>query len=332
MGGLAIKTITGKEARRITKDERNILIEKINKLFSSHFFAVDVVTEIKEKETYGDIDFLTTAGTKLYAIPYMKALFGDKYQGVHKNGNIWSFAIDDAQIDFIFLSEEDSESIEAAKFYFSNNDMGNLIGRIARSIGLKFGHKGLILPILDGENTIDEMVLETNYKEILYFLGFDYEKYPLDGFDTFLDMYNFITNSDLFDGSIYDLDKLNQANRIRNVKRKTYMDFIEFLNNNPELKNKKSFDPISKEFYKHRALLYFNKTKEYSTILMKNERKKLIAKKFYGKIVKELTGLEGIELGNFIKKFKGAKDEFYFRCLSQEQIKKDILKMYGEQN
>lgn len=343
MGGLAIKKVIGKEGRRISLIEKLELQKEITHIFYSLStpsnnlsrmtgFHFSFIPEIQSKETFGDMDILVTTyfplkkdncfnihkevsifgyysniSTKQFLEIAMKNHFKEKYQGVVKNSDTWSFAIDDMQLDFIFQDN----TLNMPKFYFSNNDMGNLIGRIARSIGLKFGHSGLFLPVRDYDNShiIDELLLSNQWENILPFLGFSQKTinenliYFKKGFPTFEDMYKFVISSELFDGSKYDLDKLNQQNRIRNKKRKTYMDFIEYLNNHSEYKSKKP-DYILEDYWKLKCIQYFSKEEEYINILLEKEKRKNVSLKFNADIIKEITGLENKELGDFIKKFK----------------------------
>jgi hypothetical protein len=329
MGGLAIKKIIGKEGDRFSREEKLNYQSILKKAFGQN---ISFPVEIQEKETFGDLDVLVSNNhiTIEEFHVKLKQIFLDKFeiQGFVSNSNIISYSIDNKQIDFIFT---DIWAMPISYVYFSNNDFGNLLGRIARGLGLKFGHDGLHLPLVKNGNVIEEIRLSHNTRMILLFLGFSsndihyFFNDPYDlGFKTFEEMFEFVTRSKYFDGSKYDLDKLDQQNRIRNKKRKTYMNFIEWLNNNPEYKNKRPMDVIYFPSIEMQALEYFNCIEDYFYSIYNYELKNYIAKKFNGNLVRELTGFEGKELGNKIKELKNILTDDFIISNDIETIRRII--------
>lgn len=327
MGGLAIKKIIGREGDRFTRTELSEYKEIISGIFPSPMTCFPV--EVSSKETFGDLDVLvdSTYVTNNFE-KYIRNGFekhGIDVQGVAQNSNVYSFSIGNKQVDFVMLGT----NLAMAFHYYSNNDFGNLLGRIARNLGLKLGYNGLLLVIRDGDHYINEIKLTHDFKSILQFLGFGdrdidfYFKLP-GGFNDFEELYRFVTRSKYFDGSKYDLDQLNQINRIRNVKRKTYMDFIDFLNSNPELKNKRPDDFIHQPYFQLEAVLGFGVSKSYIQAIYEVEANKYYSSKFNGDIVKEVTGFEGKELGNFISRFKKKYQKETLMYMSPDKIKRLI--------
>lgn len=320
MGGLAIKKIIGKEARRISRDERNLIVSILE---SDHLVSIP---EIREKESFGDIDFLMGQSirfetwkfdnfhyTKLCEVPELRKL-GYSYNGYVKNGNVRSIALSDIQIDVI-RSKFVYPKNNIEYYYFSYNDLGNLIGRIAHHIGLKFGHEGLFAKLPE-YNT--ELFLTNNFYHILEFLGLDPWRH-IQGFDTFNDMFEYVVSSYLFNGKSYLFENLNNENRTRNVKRKTYANFVEWLHKTGNI-NKERLPEI--DYWRITSIRHFNKESEYNQIIEEYNEKKAIKAKFNGHIVSEITGLQGKELGKFIIYLKENID--IEKC-SESHIK-DIIK------
>lgn len=329
MGGLAIKKVIGREGDRFTREDKTLYQSIIKSIASND---ITFPEEIQSKETFGDLDVLVSNEVDINTFDTdLTQAFkerGIEIQGFTSNANVRSYSIGEKQVDFIFT---DKWIIPIAYHYYSNNDFGNLLGRIARNLGLKFGHDGLSLVIRRGDHFIKELNLSTDMRDILLFLGFhpwDIEEYFHEGlpFKDFETMYRFVIKSKYFDGSKYDLDKLNQINRIRNVKRKTYMDFIDFLDNNPEIKSKKPEDVIHKPWIEQLALHVFDKYSEYNRIIFSVERDRYTSMKFNGNLVMEWYDLKGKELGQFIVTFKKEND---FVSLPPSEIRRRADELYA---
>ena len=129
----------------------------------------------------------------------------------------------EAQIDFIITP--DSE-IEAAYNYFSYNDLGNLMGRIAHKFDTKYGQDGLRFVYRTEGKVLGEIKLSTDPVEICKFLGLkDFREAKLE---SLLDIFEYVRSSKYFNPFMYDMDELNKINRDRNKKRKTYMSFLDY--------------------------------------------------------------------------------------------------------
>lgn len=332
MGGLAIKKVIGTEAERFSKNEysayKNILLHKN--------FHVYCPVEIQEKDSYGDIDVLLNSSDNIDL--YKKTIIeefnkiGVSYEGETINGKTHSLSLGKKQVD-ITLIEHNNMSI--AYNYYSNNDFGNLLGRIANSIGMKFGYNGLHWIERDGDQVFGEFCITKDIKNVLFILGFseddvaEYEDviYSERGFKTYEDMFAFVTKSKYFDGSKYLLHNLNQENRIRNKKRKTYMNFIGWLNKSGNI-NKTPEEPI---LPKRILLKVLNKDiqTEYVNFLLEIEEKKFSSAKFNGKIVMELIPqLSGKSLGEFIAIYKERHPNYLL--YTNKLIHQGILELWDE--
>lgn len=315
MGGRAIsKLINQEEANRITLEQKNEYLK-----FFSQVSGLTPVREIKSKTDFGDIDFIyCSCKDDVFFAELIKTEY--EYHGHVKNGNITSFAVgDNHQIDIIRMSETHRES---ALNYYNDNDKGNLIGVIYNRLGFIFGHTGLDLRL-----PFDRLHLTHDFNMILAFLkypSFVIEKMK-SGFQNYDEMFEMVMQSPYFDNEYYQFENLNNENRTRNRKRKTYQNFVEYL----ESHQKKTL-PFSKEKMLYDALIFFNKEKEYINLMQRQEANRLHRERFNGDLVSEITGLQRERLGDFIR-FLNNRESFlaeYSYYFTDEEIRERIKRAY----
>lgn len=314
MGGRAIaKLINQEEADRITLDQKNEYLD-----FFSQVSGLVPVREIECKTDFGDIDFIYSSCKDDGFFEELIKLKYD-YNGKVKNGNITSFAVGHNQIDIIRMSESRRES---ALNYYNDNDKGNLIGVIFNRLGFIFGHTGLDLRL-----DFDRLSLTNDFGRILSFLK--YPSYAIqkmqNGFKTYEEMFETVMLSPYFDSRYYEFENLNNENRTRNKKRKTYQMFVEYLQDHP----KKSLS-FTKEKMMYDSLILFEKEKDYLMLLKKQEDNKLNRELFNGDLVNSITGLVREDLGKFIQFIKieepfMTQHAYYY---STEEITEKITKTY----
>jgi hypothetical protein len=291
MGGNAIKRST-----RMSPEKFQQYSLEVQGIFWNRLPMADVkfIPAYRQKESFGDIDVLID---RVCSIEEIKEWFNS--DEVIKNGNVISFAYHQeetvVQIDLIYQSRE---TIDFAYGYFAQNDLGNLIGRIFHKIGMKFGHDGVFLPMRDGTNQFHEILLTREFAYALNVVGLDYNRWK-KGFDTLEDIFTFVRTSPYFNSSIYTFDNLNAVSRIRDKKRATYNAFLEYnrlfpLEKHTFVKDKSYYLPLVFHHFPDAANEYFT--------TWENKRKALASKElFNGLLVREWTGLQGKELGQFMK-------------------------------
>lgn len=275
------------------------------------------------KDSFGDLDILISGNT--FEVNTLTALFGDdvKYQ---YNGKVISLQYKKFQVDLIFIS---TEYFNSALNYYSWNDLNNLLGRIFRKTGFKFGHKGLSLIVREGDNhQLVELFITKDINIILSLIGlnpFIFRK----GFETKEDIFKYVVSSPYFNKNIYLLENRNHASRIRDKKRGTYSEFLDWIRDRTDFPEYpwKSLEERggyreNKEWTEKIFKLFPESKKEYDNILENLRIKKLIKSKFSGKIVKEITGLNNKFLGDFILnlKEKTSKEEFDYFILITNPI------------
>lgn len=287
-----------------------------------------VIPSYFQKESFGDLDIVHSKSRDVYD-PYMTSHF-DVIDS-SKNGKVESYLIDlgnskHFQVDLIYCPKDE---LDFSYKYFAWNDCGNLIGRLAHRIGLKFGHDGLWYVQRDKNNVLFEHLLTRDFYEALDYLDLDWYKHAC-GFETPEEIYDFIVKSKYFDYQSVDLNRRNNVSRTRDKKRVMYTNFIKYLKEhnltdyNINLKEKEDY------LYQH-----FNKFVdfecEYFRVQSEYEEKRMIAKKFNGNIVSQITGLSGKELGMFMSICKRqtwyTQDILY---LQDYQVKRHIENLYRE--
>lgn len=313
MGGNALKNCY---TRRYNKDEYQVLSNEIIEILSKSpdINKVKIPYSYRNKETFGDLDILISYNEKFDLTNYIKNTFNPKE--MFSNGECLSFEYKEFQIDLIKANEHFNTSLE----YLNWNDLGNLIGRIAHKFGLKYGHKGLLYIIKnDSGYNPKELTISTKAKDIIEFLGFDFDRYTF-GFDTVNDIYDFVVKSKFFNPEIFSFEAMNHANRVRNKKRVTYQGFLDYLEKIELNKDQKYFEyNKKKEVYLPRLNYYFPEANIFEFI---DDYKKELAvrdffrQKFNGEYVSNITGFKDKDLGKFIA---------YFKTIFWENIKEDNI-------
>jgi hypothetical protein len=317
MGGAALKNCT---TRRYQAEEYHQLEQEVLDIISNNF-PFDSVSTIKAytlKESFGDMDVL--ACTDKYDPCNIEdkliRLFNTKE--VVKNGNVVSFEYKQFQIDLILTRPADYVSSQQ---YFAYNDLGNLIGRVAHSMGLKLGHDGLTYKFYaDKTQVFREITLLKDWEQILPVLGYDFSRYQ-QGFDALEDIFKFVVSSSFFNKSIYALENRNHAARTRDAKRKTYTSFLEWIEHYEETntqnaqKYRGGTDKSGWLPYLFEKIPTFKEQYEQAQADLAYHQE--FKRRYNGELVAGWTGLQGKELGAFMSYVKQEKTE--------ERLKKDIV-------
>lgn len=325
MGGNALKEVT---TRRYLKDEYFLLVSEVLNKLRTEFpnNQVFVIRAYRSKDSFGDMDLLFESTGSVDWREVLTRLFDSKQ--IVKNGTVWSFEYKEFQIDLIMTP---TSELYASEVYFSYNDLGNLMGRIAHKMGFKYGHDGLKLIIRDGDYQFAELNVSRDSKKIFEFLGYDFDEY-VKGFDTIEDIFKFVVNNQYFNKEIYLLQNRNHTSRVRDRKRKTYNEFLTWLET-VELKyayqwpsyEERGGTKVNLEFL-HRAFDMFPEFKILCDETMVAFEKRLKFKAlFNGDIVRTLTGLEGPELGKFMKFIKDFVESSWSRPFDDWVIENPAL-------
>lgn len=342
MGGNALKQF-GIETDRLPKAEYDKIVDEVVTIIKDtldhggYIRKVKPILAYKNKQDFGDADILMCSDElNPNWIELLTKAFNSK--AIYNNGDVCSFEYKNFQIDVIKTPRYE---FDIAYCYFSYNDLGNLVGKLFHKFGLKFGHDGLKYVYRDEDHILAEITITHNFKDVCEFLGLDHSKW-VDGFDELEDIFKWVASSKYFNPDIYLLDNLNHIARVRDRKRKTYNAFLEWC---------KTWEGEKYEFKKDKALYlpmlfeYWNKTSdwdlertfetEYMEVYKNSLVKKEMAKKFNGVLVREITGLDGKPLGDFMRHLKNIITNVIIVTQSKDAIAEIIekeWKNYGNEN
>ena len=302
MGGTAIKNTS-----RLVKKDFNTVKDLVEQFFVLKGVKTAVPLSYKSKSDFGDLDIvIENTGNMKELIDEINVYFN--VTDFYKNGTIYSFGLtfEDKlfQVDLIFVTPKDFES---SYNYLCYNDLFNLLGRLAHKLGFKLGHDGLSVVIKNGDYLLGQVILTRDLKTIFEILDVSLDKFN-EGFNTPEEIFDFVIASKHFNSSMFRLENLNNINRVRNAKRKLYMQFVEYTKDIPVKDT-----VIDKEQSVFFVLDSFPEAqKEVQKLQDKLELQRKVAEKFNGNLVKELTGLEGKDLGDMMKILKSTytNDDF----------------------
>jgi hypothetical protein len=303
MGGLALKNTFTRRYERAEFDEMS---KDLLGLLSNTFKRVAMPLFYKNKPSFGDADILVSMeGFDGNMRTYIENTFSPNE--IFHNGNCWSFDYKELQIDIITVAPEHFDSNYN---YLSYNDLGNYIGKIAHGFGFKYGQEGLVYDHYFKGSNIGRVIVSKDYDKIYEFLGLDYNRWK-EGFDELEDIFKFISESKYFNWEYLQLENNNRINRERDAKRKSYMSFLEFIEDNcKDSEHQYQYDK-DKSVYVDKAAEFFPESNLITEIrrMEYEECKALYIKsKFNGGEVMRRFGLKGKELGDALNGFKKMMD------------------------
>lgn len=328
MGGNALKNTT---TRRLSKQEFEqvsaTVVAQLKQTFPQA--RVDVIPAYFSKPDFGDLDVLVTTEGLLAngGRNELRKLAQETFfsTDMYPNGDVLSFdyraSADQTepgfQVDVISMREE---SYDYALNYFSFNDLGNLIGRTAHKAGLSHGHDGLWYYLREGTYLFKSILLTRDYDVALKFLGYSPERFHT-GFNDLVEIFEYVSTSEFFSAEIFDLENRNAAARVRDKKRKTYSEFLKYVEAHPELP-KYPYPEDKKEWLPRIAQHFPHFQGEYDAAMRDLATQRAVKEKYNGEWVSQLTGLQGKELGMLMKNFKESfesQDAMHTFVLEQSQ-------------
>jgi hypothetical protein len=311
MGGNALKA-HNLESKRLDAPEFHLLCGRLLADFSSVFpgVRIEVIPSYRTKADFGDLDllvarepFVSSGGVEALEDWVRAAGFS---RGQVRNGAVTSVEWRDSpsqavgfQVDFITAPEKEFDTTIA---YFSYNDLGNLMGRIAHKMGMVYGHEGLLFPMRDGTHEFDRIQVSGDARKAMVFLGYSPARFD-EGFNDLVDIYEFVVSSPYFNRDIYLLENRNHVSRTRDRKRKTYRGFLEWIEHRSDLpayeypEEKSAWIPQIKA-----AFPEFER--EYQASVERLAARRFVSERFNGDVVSELTGLSGQALSKAMRHIK----------------------------
>lgn len=335
MGGNALKnTFTRRYKAAEFRELASNMLRKLREVFAEDTHNISVIRSYADKESFGDMDILIApvVGHAYVMSPSAYAetihtLFGPK--DLLRNGNVLSFDVHQLQIDLIVCKADEYES---SCNYFAYNDLGNLLGRLAHSVGVKLGHDGLSYVWRDGTHVFATEVLTRDWSVILDVLGLDFERYTR-GFKTKREIFDFVVTSNLFTPEIYLLNNRNNASRTRDRKRETYTEFLLYCEQ--QFPNYAVPTWLSKNKADHLPALFelipgFAET--YARVQSDYEKRQRASKLFNGSLVSAWTGLQKKELGMFMRYLReqGFDQQYVLSLADEDTVCNSVKHQYAD--
>lgn len=311
MGGQALKVA---KTRRYNVVEYFFIREDVQDLLASKGLQSLVPKSYRGKPSFGDLDVLLLNDIDTLKYYNVRDLIVELFNPteIYQNSHIYSFDYKEFQIDIILVNPENWYT---SNVYFSYNDLGNFMGRIAYQMGFRYGDYGLKLVYRheDGGRKF-ERIISRNPIKIFEFLGFEWNKYE-KGFNTVEDIFDFVIESKYFNTDIFQYEQLDHQNRTRNKKRKNYAAFLEYI-----IGLEKHYTYASKDEYVELAEKFFSIDLRSQINNWKNivDEQKRASAKFNGNIVMEHFPLQGKQLGECMERFRNYVDSL------SESVDKEI--------
>lgn len=345
MGGSALQLV-GIETRRIGKKEFSELVTEVTNAADGLLHWVKPVKFYHSKADMGDIDFVAygksdAQGSEI--VEWGETLMSRlNSKGYHYNKPVLSFEYKGVQIDIATRYSE--EKAKAYLEFCHYSPIGNVVGRMLKQTGAKWGVDGLVYPVRDkNEDTshiLGHVPLSMDITGPLNLAGLDVNKWKA-GFEEENDIFAFCVESKLFNKEMFAFENLNHVNRKRDRLRRDYHSWLAYIQDKPDKypRYTSSEEQLSaKEAWRAELCKMFpesNLEAERQKLFAEAEERRALHHKFNGNLVRELTGLEGKELGNFLSSFKAEFEspkahEEWIRHATESEIKNRVLEAHNQ--
>jgi hypothetical protein len=345
MGGNALQeTYT----RRYEKAEYFAFAEHVTNILKAALpnVRIAVIEAFGDKDSFGDLDLLIEdlgdSGTDTRE--KMKGIYEDlgitELVRSKEFSETWAPEIEtwsvggfdgELQVDLIYVP---TKYFESAERYYAYNDLGNMVGRVADSMGLKHGHRGLSYVLYDPTNdarVIKEISITTDYHQALAFLGYDVERFK-QGFQTLQEILEFVLSTKYLLPRYFMLENRGYRNRVRDAKRPNYRAILALiaekgLVDHDDVPSKDDqLDRAAKLFPAFGAELAQEVSDFAEYKLTRSADREAVKSRFSAEVVSGITGINGTDLGIMMSVLreealsKGSSLSDYVKDLSTEAI------------
>ncbi|MFO7564475.1 MAG: hypothetical protein R6X02_17645 [Enhygromyxa sp.] len=235
-------------------------------------------------------------------------------------GHVYSTVAWNFQVDYFIRAPE---LFEATYHYMSFNDLGNLIGKIFRRLGLKYGEHGLsyVFRRESQPSYKHELLVSRDWPKILGFLELDVAAWEA-GFDDLEQMFRWVVASPYFSVAPYQNQDRARTTERRARSRPTMARFIAWLE--AEGVDKRCDYLEGRDAYVEQIAAAFPEAGLVAALARERAREQEAAalrSKFSGGLVREWTGLEGPQLGAFLRRFGEAYPSETLATMEGEAIR-----------
>lgn len=307
-----------------------------------------VVKYFANKEDFGDVDLMYHVENNEKFLEELVVMLQEAFNTsfalpVVRNGSVTSVGVpvdekEDKffQLDFLYYSKENWNQ---AEFFLNYNDVGNLLGRVARFMGFKLSDKGLLYPFKNEHgHVVKDLMVTKDPNMVMRLMKLDKFLYA-KGMSSMEDVYRFVMSSDYFVPEVFMAEKQNNGLRKRERKRGAYKLFLEYLEDLDEsVLMARTYVFEDRELAKQTALEHAldevkQFTEDYKAMELNAEKVKVFKKNFNGNLVTELTGLTGGELGKFMKFVQGDDKEKFLNFVvynHKNKVREYLLNKFNE--
>ncbi len=272
------------EVKRFDKSTLNDMSVRIINILRNNCYEVCATLYVDSKVSFGDLDILVYLDDVEQLEPLKELIDHDKYT---LNNDTLSMLIDGYQVDLIYVNNCYKD---LATTFYNYSIYGFMIDRMLRDFNLKITTTGLQYIYND---TVGNRVYfhVTSRDRTFEILKLDKDVYS-KGFNSYDDLFEYVSTSPYFRKEIYYPENLTHSSRARANKREPYHLLLKWL------EDKSKFRRPDKKYQLPEGLRHIINDEVYSYEVML-ERKNELKKSFNGNIIQKLTGLSGIELGDF---------------------------------
>jgi hypothetical protein len=257
-----------------------------------------------DKPDFGDLDALVSTaavaelgGFDRFVERLQEELGVDQTK---QTGHVYSTVFRDFQVDYFMRPPE---RLEASYNYLSFNDIGNLIGKIYRRLGFKYGDDGLsyVFRRADQESYKRELLVSRDWPRILELIGLDVAAWEA-GFSSLEDMFTWVVASPYF--SVAPYERLSKSTERRANARRTIARFLDWLERSAITQRYTYAE--ERDAYVGWAAAAFPEAGLEAALARERALEAedaSLREKYSGGLVRAWTGLEGKELGGFLRDF-----------------------------
>jgi len=260
MGGNIFNKKYNFKADRISISEKADILSEITPIIKKHINVNTVIepSVIGEKRDFGDIDLLLNVDDSYMFDIDLHVLYNDiavrdknDEPIIVHNGTVKAFAYEYndkiIEIDLIFIKKS---KWDIATTFYSNDPFGNLLGKMTRLFNIKFGYNGLYYIHKHENGKIENLHITDDSNMLFKYIGLDKNIFN-KGFDTYVELYEYISKSSLFFTELFSPENRRHIDRKRNDKRSSFKEFEKWISDNKHnLKNEfPSYSYREKESY-----------------------------------------------------------------------------------
>jgi hypothetical protein len=212
-----------------------------------------------------------------------------------------------------------SDELHFAYRYLAFGDMGRLLGKVFRRLGVRYGMKGMKVNPLDSngkEMAKHRIRLTLDHAEALEFAGYDVSRFDM-GFRSLEDVFEYVASSPFFHPDFFfEHTKKNPRGKDGLVPEKSYQRFLAWCQ-----KNKSSLSyskKLTSEEARKRVFEHYPWALKACEDRVKGLRQRP-GSKFNGKLISNVTGIhdgERTQVARFAKKSFASEKDFQAWILS----------------